>query len=274
MDKINTAKSVEESFRAEMDRASSTTPATPTVPTGTQPKDATVPASPQDGSIAKKYKLPDGREVEADQVLAEYNNLHKDYTVKTQKLTELEKQPAKPSEQTPPNANLAPSKGENTGVELSDVDRRMQAELDRLGYVRQEGVEKIFEQKTPGIIQESSKTTQAQLNVNQSFDKIEAEWNGENGKFKAERAKVIEFINDRKAYYLTPQEATDLVYQDQIIAWRAKELAAGVQPSLPVTEKSGAAVTDPPKVAANVSYSFQNGKAEAAVREILQPKSV
>lgn len=263
MDK--TGKTVEQSFKEEMDRASGAgTPATPATPAASDPagssatptKDATAAASPT-------YEF-NGRQLTAEQLYEETRNLQKDYTQKSQKLAELEKQHTPPAAPATP---VAPSKGDN-GQQLSDVDRRMQSELKRLGYVSKEDVEELLSQKKPELIQESSKFTQSQLDVNSRFDKLEADFNGENGKPKVERSKVLEFINANKLYSLTPEQATNLVYQEEMVQWKAKELAGGSTPSLPVTEKSGAAVTEPPKPPAN-QYSFSNGLGEKAVREML-----
>lgn len=271
MDK-NTGKSVEESFKAEMDRATAakagdTTPAT-TVPTGTQQKDATASASPTTTVEPAKYKLPDGREVPADQVLAEYNNLHKDYTVKTQKLAELEKQPTLPTSTTP-KAQLAPEKGATT-AQLSEVDQRMRSELKRLGAVFPEDLDATFEKQKPGLIQDSARYTRSQIILSDELDKLVTENNGVDGKPKMVKEDIVSYAQKRNLQHLAPVEVARLLYHDDVVKWEARGLAgqAGQTASLPVTEKTGANVTDPPKPPAN-ALAFNNGTAERAVSDML-----
>lgn len=58
------------------------------------PSEPEVPSEPE----APLYELPDGRKVDAETVIQEYKNLQSDYTRKSQRLAEIEKEPIQNNE--------------------------------------------------------------------------------------------------------------------------------------------------------------------------------
>lgn len=66
------------------------TPVTPSEPVAEPVAETVTPQEPQTPTETL-YDLPDGRKVPADQVKAEYENLLKDYTQKSQRLAEIER---------------------------------------------------------------------------------------------------------------------------------------------------------------------------------------
>lgn len=105
------------------------------------------PAGEGKGELTPQtYKLPDGRELSADKVVEEYNNLLKDYTQKSQKLSTYEKNLE--SENVPPGVNdgredpwADPSYVPKDWNELfSEVERRLSAksEAERQAQIKLE----------------------------------------------------------------------------------------------------------------------------------------
>lgn len=267
MEKTNTGnKSVQESFNEEYQRTLDAKNEKTNQDTTKEGSESTPPVSTVEP--AATFKMPDGRELTADQVFQEYGNLQKDYTQKTQELSQLKKttQPQQ-SETEPDKTRIAPSRGgEVEKKELSAKDQALLAELKRLGVITNDKFEEEFATRKQEILKDSAQFTETRLSFKEKLEETVKQFDGSDGKPKVTQEEILGWYESNGYPNLSPDKVAKIVKTDDFIKYEARQLAGQGGTSLPQTEGNGAGVTTPPKPP---QYNFKDGSAERAVREIL-----
>ena len=219
-------------------------------------------AGQSDVPVEKKYKLPDGRELSGDQVTEEYRKLQVDYTKKSQELASKKDN----SLDDDPLKDFSPDEKEIANG-LSKI-------LPRLGYVKKDEVGKEIDAKKSEIIGEAGNFAEVKIKLKSDLDTLEKEFDGETVdsvvKPKVDRNKILNFIKENGTTNLTLSQIARVIDPEAFAKYDVAKLqsTSGSGNNLPRTEGAGAGVVTPP----GVRYSFQDGSAERAVKEILGVK--
>ena len=204
----------------------------------------------------KVFELPDGRKVTGEQAIEEYKKLNADYTRKSQELAKLTQNPVKP--------NNNPS-GE---VTLNKEDQALVIELERLGFTREQSVNKLIEGAAPKLIEQAAKRSVSTTELNEALTDLEIDFDGSEGKPKINKQDILKWIVANPTTNLSPLDIAHQVYYKDFVSYDAKQLASGATPSnLPATENQGANVTTPPN---KPVYSFRDGSALRAAQAMLK----
>jgi len=203
-----------------------------------QEKKEEAPSSP-------KYKVGD-RELTPDQLYEEHKKLEAEFTRRSQRLAELEKATkAESSEQPSQQQSLSPQ------------DAEVVKELKRLGVLTKDEADKLKEEVLTTAVTTSSKMSK----LEQALDELEEDFDGEEGRPKVDRQKILDFIIQNPNTNLTPLQIAKAVHYDDFVKYEASKLSSG---GVPKTESHGLGrVTEPPKA----KYSFKDGSVERAILE-------
>jgi hypothetical protein len=82
-------------------------------------------------------------------------------------------------------------------------------------------IEEMLDRREARQQEEAQKQTQQEA-IKQEVSRLEAEWNGENGKPKYEDKKVLQWQEDNNKLHLSPSEAFNEMSRDSIIDWEIK----------------------------------------------------
>lgn len=202
-----------------------------------------------------KYTMPDGRELTGEEVLQEYKSLQGEFTRKSQELSKFKKNS---------ESDGSDDSGKNDKKSLSAEEENLVKELARLGFVRKDEVEQTFNEKKSSLTSEAAQLAVAQQDLRSAISQLTTEFNGEEGKPKVDGNKVLNFIVQYPQTDLSPLQIAKALYPDEFIKYEAGKMSGG---KLLKTEdnSSGAGEHTPPAP----KYSFGDGSAEKAVRELL-----
>lgn len=280
LDKNNNGQSVEQSLVSELnktpeqikaeqsgnDAGNGSSSSTPEIKQDNPQMPGSEPPAPQQ-TVVSKFKLPDGRELTADQVVEEYKNLQKDYTVKTQELSRLKETPP---ERTPPGNN-------NSGNGNGSISPQQQAVIDELRRLNV-----AFKDEIPDpnkIVTQSVQAATSNVQLNQVLDELEEDFDGSTEKVgerevqkpKIDRNKVMDFIVQNPNTDLSPMQIAKALYVDDFVKYESqRQLVQSNVPAVPSTEGNGAGNNGQPPANPKPALSFSDGSAETAVREILK----
>lgn len=193
-------------------------------------------------SVAKQtYRLPDGRELDGEGVLGEYNKLQSEFTRRSQRLSELEKAEA---------AREAEAK--------AATDKQI-ADSDLLSNVEPE-VKAAIQQLVQPLISNALKERdlqQEQAQANQAFEnelaRLEEKYSGKEGLPKFDRNKVLEAMKDPNNRNYDPEskfrELHEDVFTDYYVKAALKKQQGGSD-----TEDTGRQTTHEPDSKAPTTF--------------------
>lgn len=211
---------------------------------GTQKEGAELP-SPETKSD-KMYKTLDGREVSADELFKEYDYLSRDYTRKTQELSQLKKSDTE-------------TKDGETKMELSSQDEAVLKELRRLGVATKDEVEGILSSRENDLVSKAAKVSTSQMELKDALTELKNDYEF------VDTRKVLDFIVQNPNTNLSPLQIAKAIHTDDFVALEVAKVTGGDKAELPKTEDGGVGQTTPPKV----KYNFKDGSAERAVSDLL-----
>lgn len=203
-----------------------------------------------------KYTMPDGRELTGEEVLNEYKSLQSEFTRRSQELSKLKKN------ESVEDKGDRESDGKNT---LTPEEQNLVNELTRLGFAKVDQVEKVFNDKKSSLTSEAASLAVAQTDLRSAINQLTEEFNGQEGKPKVDGNKVLNFIVQYPQTELSPLQIAKALYPDDFVKYEVLKMSGG---KMLETEDnaSGAGENTPPKP----KYSFGDGSAEKAVRELLK----
>lgn len=211
----------------------------------------------KDAEVAPvKYAMPDGRELTGEEVLNEYKSLQGEFTRKSQELSKLKKNS---------ESNEGEDEGKNDKKSLTAEEENLVKELARLGFVRKDEVEQTFNDKKSSLTSEAAQLAVAQQDLRSAIGQLTTEFNGEEGKPKVDGNKVLNFIVQYPQTDLSPLQIAKALYPDEFIKYEAGKLS-GDKILKTEDNSSGSGHDTPP----DPKYSFGDGSAEKAVRELLK----
>lgn len=162
---------------------------------------------------SKLYKTPDGREMSADEIYEEYNKLLPEFTRRSQKLSEYEKEMATREARVQEEAAQAVSDNEL----LRDVDPNV---AEAIKQIVTPVIQDALRQRDERAAQEAR-----DAELRQRFDSAEKKYSGGDGYPKFDRAKVTSFMLDNEVY--DPEKAYILMNRDAIIDAEVRKALKG-----------------------------------------------
>lgn len=205
-----------------------------------------------------KYTMPDGRELTGEEVLNEYKSLQSEFTRKSQELSKFKKSNERSDE--------GRDDKENAKETLTPEEQNLVKELTRLGFVKQDQVEKVFSEKESSLTSKAASLAVAQTDLRAAITQLTDEFNGEEGKPKVDGNKVLNFIVQYPQTDLSPLQIAKVLYTDDFIKFEAGKLGGSKKMLETEDNSSGSGNETPP----SPKYSFGDGSAEKAVRELLK----
>jgi hypothetical protein len=131
-------------------------------------------------TTSKLFKLPDGRELAAEDVLNEYNKLLPEFTKKSQKLAEIERQSTEAKAKAEDEARKAASESDLT----KDLDPSVREAIIQI-------VKPLFQDYDKHKSEESLKEQQDKQ-FEAELKSLEVKFDGKNGLPKFDRTRVLE----------------------------------------------------------------------------------
>lgn len=208
-------------------------------------KEGTETPSPETKS--KSYKTLDGRDVDADQLFQEYDHLVRDYTRKSQELSQLKKSDTK--------VDTEPSKE----GEISAQDKAVLDELRRLGVITKDELDNTFSAKEGELVSKAAKVSTSQIELRDALNELKNDYEF------VDTRKVLDFIVQNPNTNLSPLQIARAIHTDDFVALEVEKVTGGKK-DLPETEDTGVGSTTPPQP----KYRFKDGSAERAVSELLK----
>ena len=262
-----------EQLLAEELKGSESTPETTSTPPGDQDQKPTGDKPVEEREEAnppteKKYKVLD-REVNPDELYDEFGK-SQSYIAKL----EAEIAASKKNKTVDPKPEDNPDqKGKDS--EVDSADAKVIAELDRLGFVKKDAVEKILDEKFTArekdIITKAVKTTAARTEVMEGLAELRTDFDGSMDtelnvpKPKVDTAKVLDYIQKNPGTDLSLLDIAKITHHDDFVKYEARKLS--VQPNpVPKTEDGGLKGGTPP---APKKFNFGDQSVEAGLREML-----
>lgn len=213
---------------------------------GTKKEGAELP-SPETKSDEKIFKTLDGRDVTADELFKEYDHLVRDYTRKTQELSQLKKPATEDKPQDKPG-------------EMSAQDKAVLDELRRLGVVTKDELDSTFSTREGDIVSKAARVSTSQLELREALTELKNDYDF------VDTRKVLDFIVENPNTNLSPLQIAKAIHTEDFIALEVGKVTGEGKNSLPETEDTGVGVTTPPRP----KYNFKDGSAERAVADILK----
>lgn len=159
------------------------------------------------------------RTLSADEVYKEYQNLQRDYTKKSQKLSEYEKSIEKDKREL------------GTGAESVEAARGMSRDIAK--EVPQDVREAVVAIMEPEIekrlddrFQQFTQTQRQTEEIKRSFERLEQKWDGSDGKPKFDsqddKQSIINYMQ-KEGKVFDPEIAYEQLHKDEINDWRVKQ---------------------------------------------------
>lgn len=205
--------------------------------------------TPSPEAKSKLYKTLDGREVDGDQLFEEYDHLVRDYTRKSQELSQLKKS----------DTEDADKKLSKEG-ELSAQDKAVVEELRRLGFVAKDELEQAISGREGEIVSKAAKVSTSQIELRDALNELKTDYPF------VDTRKVLNFIVENPNTNLSPLQIAKAIHTDDFVAMEVEKVAGSGKKDLPETEDTGVGASTPP----TPKYNFKDGSAERAVADILK----
>ncbi len=157
-------------------------------------------------AVSKLYKLPDGREVTADEVFSEYTEkLLPEFTRRSQRLSELEK--------AMEDANKRASGEARQAVEENDILKNVQPEVKE-AIIRI--TEPVIEQRLAQLEQKESQSRKEQ-EFESKLETLEKKYTGSDGLPKFDRNKVLMAMREPGNSNFDPESKFREMYFDDFV---------------------------------------------------------
>jgi len=163
------------------------------------------------GTEPKLYKLPDGREVTADEVHAEYGKLLPEFTRRSQKLKEFEKAEEEAKSRAGQEAREAVAKDDL----LKDVDPSVRQAIIKI-------VEPIIQQRIGGLKEETAQSEKDRA-FKAELDSLEKKYPGGDGRPKFDRSKVIAKMREPDNRDFNPETVYEKVFRKELFDYEVKQ---------------------------------------------------
>lgn len=169
-------------------------------------------------SVSGTYQVGD-RTLSADEVYKEYQNLQRDYTRKSQKLSEYEKTVQEDRDEL------------GTGAKSVEEARGMSKEIaEQVPPDVREAVlaivEPEMEKRLNERLQQFTQTQQQTEEIKRSFERLEQKWDGSDGKPKfdpeSDKEEIINYMQ-KEGKVFDPEIAYEQLHKDEVNDWRVKQ---------------------------------------------------
>lgn len=214
------------------------------------PEEQSETTSEEEVKESKLFKLPDGREVTADELFKEHTeNLLPEFTKRSQKLSEYQKAEAERETRAEAKATEAVEKSNL----LDDVDPNVKEAIGQIAkeqlkaYIKEQEIEHAREEKD--------------REWNSRLDTAERTHDGKDGLPRFSRDVVLKFMMDRDIY--DPEIAYSELHKAVIADKMIKEAIKG-KGSDTETERTGG--TEPHKPAGKTARNFEEAAKNAFAR--------